>query len=320
MSDVDRPHAPPPSGAVPGLEADAKRCSLILCTRNRPELLSEAVASVLAGRRAPDEIVVIDQSDAPHPELCGADPGMAGDFRYVHSASRGLSRGVNEGIRLARYPLLVFTHDDVVVTPEWLGTLVDALVEEGPEVVLTGQVVPSDAEEGGGFAPSTIVDPKPARYRGRVGQDVIYPHNMAMHRAVFERVGPLDPLLGPGTSFPSSEDNDLCHRLLEAGYEIRYVPEAVIYHKAWRTRSDYLQLRWGYGRGQGAYYAKHLDLRDRFMARRFAHDVRQRFVRLVRRWNEPLGALGELTYLGGLLSGAAQWLLGFRGSGCCNAP
>jgi hypothetical protein len=44
------------------------------------------------------------------------------------------------------------------------------------------------------------------------------------------------------------------------------------------------------------------------MARRFAHDIGQRFVRGARRWKEPLGALGELWYLAGLLSGAAQWL------------
>ena len=37
--------------------------SVVICTRNRPVLLSQAVASILAGDDVPAEIIVVDQSD-----------------------------------------------------------------------------------------------------------------------------------------------------------------------------------------------------------------------------------------------------------------
>src|SRR5205823_6583384 len=88
------------------------------------------------------------------------------------------------------------------------------------------------------------------------------------------RVGDFDDDLGPGARFPASEDSDLGFRLLEAGYHIHYIPEAVLYHRAWRSNSDYLPLRWSYGVGRGAFYAKHLRLDDRYIMRRMIRDVR----------------------------------------------
>jgi GT2 family glycosyltransferase len=98
--------------------------------------------------------------------------------------------------------------------------------------------------------------------------------------------------------------------LLKAGYRIHYVPEAIVYHRAWRSRRDYLPLRWRYGRGQGAYYGKHLDLRDRYMLGRLCREIFERIRRFViRAWRQPLGALGEAVYLVGLVSGTLEWLL-----------
>ena len=39
--------------------------SCVICTRNRPEPLARAVASLLEGETEPFELLVIDQSDGP---------------------------------------------------------------------------------------------------------------------------------------------------------------------------------------------------------------------------------------------------------------
>ena len=49
--------SPPPS-----------RIAVIVCSRNRPALLREAVESVLQGSRVPEEIVVVDQSEQARKE------------------------------------------------------------------------------------------------------------------------------------------------------------------------------------------------------------------------------------------------------------
>lgn len=282
--------------------------SLIVCSRNRPELLRETVESVLACDELPSEIVIIDQSDVAHQGLAGLRGRENCEIRYHWTKARGTSLARNTGIAAAKHELLVFTDDDVHFTPDWFGILVRALLRAGRRAVVTGQVRPAEAEGPGGFVPSTIVETRPLVHRGRVGADIIYPHSLALYRSAFDEVGAFDVRLGGGAPYPAAEDNDVCHRLLEAGYEIHYVPEAVVYHRAWRSLRDYLPLRWSYGRGQGAFYAKHLDLRDRYMLRRLTSDVAHRAVRVFRRWRQPVGALGEIVYVAGLLSGVAGWL------------
>jgi GT2 family glycosyltransferase len=230
--------------------------------------------------------------------------------RYLWSRSVGVSRARNLGIAAARQAVLAFIDDDVLAAPTWLERLVQALVAAGPGSVVTGQVRPTEAPAPGAFAPSLKVDESGAVHAGRVGQDVLYSNNMALPRAALEAVGGFDSRLGPGARFSAAEDNDLGFRLLEAGYRIVYVPEAVAYHRAWRAQREYLPLLWRYGRGQGAYCAKHLSLRDRYMLGRLVrHTLRHaaRGVGLARR--QRFQACAEGVYVLGLLAGAAEWLL-----------
>jgi GT2 family glycosyltransferase len=296
-------------GDSPSQQPDLPPTSLLICSRDRPDLLGDTVASVLRGDHLPTEVVIIDQSRVPHPDLVHAD-ASACEVRYRWTRSRGVSRARNEAIQEAGHEVLVLTDDDVEVTREWFGTLVRALVVAGPRSVVTGRVLPSATDRSPGFVPSTKEDPGPAVYEGRIGEDILYPHNMALYANAPREVGGFDVRLGGGARFHGAEDNDLCHRLLKAGYRIHYVPEAIVYHRAWRSRRDYLPLRWRYGRGQGAYYGKHLDLRDRYMLGRLCREIFERIRRFViRAWRQPLGALGEAVYLVGLVSGTLEWLL-----------
>jgi GT2 family glycosyltransferase len=266
--------------------------------------------SILAGAEVPTELIIVDQSDVPHPTLASFTTERACNIRYVWTDSVGASRARNAGIAMARYDILVFTDDDITVPSTWFGRLIRALLCSGPRTVVTGRVLPTTAQEPGGFAPSTKVDESPAVYAGRIGEDVLYTNNAAMYRSAIDEVGNFDVRLGPGAPFATAEDNDLGFRLLETGYRIVYVPEAVLYHRAWRNEQDYLPLRWTYGRGQGAYYAKHLSLTDRYMLWRMVRHVKNHalgFARRVRRQRRL--AYGDAIYLLGFCSGTLQWLL-----------
>ncbi len=305
--------------------------SVVVSTRNRHAFVTDLVASVLAGDTVPAELVIVDQSDTAHPALGGdtahtgsvggvpdtAHPDRARDtldapcqVRYLRSRERGLSRGRNAGIRAVRHDILAFLDDDVLVPAGWLTTLVGALIEAPPRTVVTGFVAAGEAEMPGAFAPSTSPDAEPTTYRGRIGRDVLLPHNMALYRAVFDEVGLFDPRLGVGSHFPSSEDNDFGYRVLEAGYSIRFVPDAVLVHRAWRAPGAWIPLRWAYGRGQGAYFAKHASLTDRYMLRRLWRDVARHARRAPRRLAcEPRQAIGDAVYSAAVLLGAAEWIV-----------
>ena len=241
-------------------------------------------------------------------ELAGLSTDRPCEIRYLWTPTTGLSRANNHGIQLARYELLVFTHDDVLAPPSWLGAILRALVAAGPRSVVTGKVLPTAPEVDRGFVPTMIVDELAMVYEGRIGKDVLYPLNMAMHRAAVEEIGPFDERLGPGTRFHAAEDNDFGLRLLEAGFRICYAPEAAIYHRAWRN--DRLRLRWRYGRGQGGFFAKHFSLDDPYIAKRMMGVVKKYGARGVRRaFREPYLALGDATFVAGVLSGALEWML-----------
>jgi GT2 family glycosyltransferase len=286
------------------------KSSLIICSRNRPQLLQDTVESVLAGTLLPAEIVVVDQSNEMNSVLARRSGTAECDFRYLHEHSVGSGRARNAGIRAARHDLLIFIDDDMYVHSEWLRTLVTSMTAAGPSCVVTGQVLAAqpETEEAAGFAPSTISDSRPALYRGRINTDVLYAGNMGMWRAAVERTGSFDEELGPGTRFRAAEDNDYGFRLLEAGFSIQYVPEAIVYHRCWRSNRDYLPLRWAYGFGQGAFYAKYAGLKDRYMLTRMCRDIGHRALYLPWRcFQNTRRAAGDLVFVAGVLSGAVQW-------------
>ena len=139
---------------------------------------------------------------------------------------------------------------------------------------------------------------------------------MQTSRSIRETVlalGGYDERLGAGTRFASADDNDLGHRLLIAGCEVHFLPEAVVFHRAWRAPGELVRLRWGYGRGKGAFFAKHAGVRDRRILKRAAIEAARRLKRAgTSLHRSPRNAAAELVSFGGMLFGALDWLLFVR--------
>jgi GT2 family glycosyltransferase len=299
-----------PRGAGP---SDGVTTSLVLSTRNRPTFALAAVRAVLDGHEVPTEIVVVDQSDTENAGFSTWTTDPRCSVRYLWKPARGSSLGRNTGIAAATGEVLVFIDDDVLVPPEWLGRIVASLRRAGERAVVTGRTVEGQPEVPGAFAPSVDLNPHPTVYRGRPGLDILLSGNMAVYRSATAEVGGFDERLGAGTRFPSSEDNDLGYRLLEAGFDIVYDPDVLVVHRAWRQPAALLPLRWAYGRGQGAYYVKYCSWRDPYMLHRMSRDVGRHLKRALRRLrSDRRAASADLVYSLAVLTGAAHWLL--RGS------
>jgi GT2 family glycosyltransferase len=150
----------------------------------------------------------------------------------------------------------------------------------------------------------------PATYRGRQAADVVPGANVALHRDAVLALGGYDERLGAGTRFASADDNDIGFRLLDAGFEVRHVPDAVVFHRAWRARDERVRMRWNYGRGKGAFYAKHMSRSDRYMLRRLLADTRTRIrLGLGNLRSSPATSASQAVYLAGMLSGVLEWLV-----------
>lgn len=275
--------------------------SVVIATRDRGSVLRDAVASILAADDVPAQLVVADQSIEPI-ELPGRD-GV--DVVHLHLSTTGLSRGRNAGIAAAVHDVLVFTDDDVRVSPTWLRRLTEALETAPPRTVVTGAVLAGATD---GVVPSTTSRTEPAVFAGRQNADPLFPNNMALPRSAFDEVGAFDERLGAGAAFPAAEDSDLGFRLLEAGYRIEFVPDAVLWHVNARKGRDLLALEWAYGRGQGAYYAKHFGASGGYMVKRWFWNAGERVAKLPRILLGDRSAVREGIYLAGLVWGAVGWL------------
>jgi GT2 family glycosyltransferase len=273
-------------------------------------MLIEAVRSVLGGSAVPSELLVVDQSDVPNRELRALGFVRGCEIRYLHSASVGVSRARNIGLRAARSEVVVLIDDDMLAQPEWLQRLLEGYAGGGSRTVATGRVLASAPEGGGRQLPpaALFAHAAPATYRGRQPLDRVPGANVALPRALALGLGGFDERFGAGARFASAEDNDMGFRLLEAGCEVRHVPEATVLHQAWRSWTDLARLRWSYGRGKGAFYAKHASLRDRHMLGRMATDARMRVRSALGSLpSSPMTSTGQLVYLAGLVSGALEW-------------
>jgi GT2 family glycosyltransferase len=286
--------------------------SVIIPSRDRPGMLRECVASILAGSAVPRELIVVDQSSGENNAL--AEMGITnGCVVHYRRSAPGVSAARNEACALAGEDIVAFTDDDILVARDWLGAMVRAVNTDPAGALITGRVLPIDTHAVGGFAPSLIEDEQPRIYEGRIWTDVLYSNNMAFARSIFDRLGPFDARLGLGRPYPSAADNDYGLRALEAGYRIRYVPDAIVYHQAWRPKKSYPRLQWTYGVGQGAYLTKHVRLRDPYTLIRLRNEVVEHFkLALQARARGRLFAMGEAAQVLGLVYGSARWALAER--------
>jgi glycosyltransferase involved in cell wall biosynthesis len=144
------PTASAPAGSsavVPGATADAERrtpvepwpaVTVVVATRNRPELLERAVRSIV-GQNYPGRvecIVVFDQSD-PAPVSLEL-PGDRHVRATVNSRSPGLAGARNTGYLLADTPLVATCDDDDRWDADKLRLQVERLVCSAAEVVACG--------------------------------------------------------------------------------------------------------------------------------------------------------------------------------------
>lgn len=281
--------------------------SVVIPTKDRPQELLDAVSSILDAYALPAEIVVADQSTGERTQLPAAD-GV--DIVHLALRSVGVSRARNAAIAAVRHDVIVFTDDDVLVERDWLAKLVEPLLAAPPRTATTGGVLPATTD---GHIPSLTQRAEPEVFSGRPFCDPLFSNNMALRRQAFDDVGGFDERFGAGAPFSNAEDNDLGYRLLEAGYEIVFVPDAILYHRGARRGRALARLDYSYGRGQGAFYAKHMSWSDLHMLRRMGRNTRYRLRRLAPAMRGDRGALREAIYLAGLVTGALGYARRYAG-------
>jgi GT2 family glycosyltransferase len=213
--------------------------TVVLATRDRPELLAAALDALAGAIRPRDRVLVVDSASSHDGtrQVC-QDRGV----ELLRLEQPGTSRARNAGAAASTTELIAFTDDDCLPQPGWLAALAAAF--DDPAVgLVTGRVLP-DRPVG---APVSIEASTDAR---RFDQPVGHGANCGVRRAALEAVGGFDERLGPGTPGLAGEDADLMRRVLAAGWTGWYEPDAVVIHRQWRTRGASVRRSFAYGVGQ----------------------------------------------------------------------
>jgi glycosyltransferase involved in cell wall biosynthesis len=199
--------------------------SVVVATHDREERLALLIDALrrqsLASERF--EVVIVDDGSSDGTaallEREQARNGLALTAISIPVAG-GPAAARNRGWHAAGAPLIAFTDDDCVPTPEWLATLLAvAHADDAGDVIVQGPTLPRP-EELGDMSPF-------ARTVSVTGPSPHYETcNIAYPRALLERLGGFDE----GYPSPAGEDSDLGWRAVAADASVRFAPEALVHH------------------------------------------------------------------------------------------
>ncbi|MEA2387814.1 MAG: hypothetical protein QOG41_587 [Thermoleophilaceae bacterium] len=211
------------------------RFTVVVATRDRPEVLRATLTSIARCDPPPHEVIVVDGGETGSAEPVARDAGA----RYARSRP-GLTVQRNAGVDLAQGDVLVFVDDDTEVDPGLLAALARGYADAGV-VGVTGRVVDRDLRRfgnmrsrwrrllpGGGREGSMTRFGYPRRVQDEAReQDVEYMLGglMSTRRDAAARVRFDERLTGYGLL----EDEDFSYRLSRLG-RLRFLPDACVVH------------------------------------------------------------------------------------------
>ncbi|HUC37227.1 MAG TPA: glycosyltransferase [Acidimicrobiales bacterium] len=236
--------------------------AVVIATRDRPELLEDALSALGRSNRSPERLVVVD-SASTDPRV--ASVGRASGATLLRCERPGACRARNLGWSSVEEDLVAFVDDDCLVDPEWLDAIVAAFDHPSKPSFVTGQVRADVAPATRASLSVALITDADAREL-RDGDDprtMGHGANMAWRRDALSQLGGFDEELGPGTILRAAEDLDLFVRAFAAGLAGYYTPDAAVVHRQWRSRADMLRAYFYYGVGSGALAVKRYRLEER---------------------------------------------------------
>jgi glycosyltransferase involved in cell wall biosynthesis len=221
--------------------------SVALCTRDRPEQLRRALASLAAQTVPPREVLVVDNAPGDGRTRRLVESAFPA-FRYVAEPVPGLDFARNRALRTADGDVLAFLDDDAVADPGWAAALLAPFRD--PRVgAVTGRVEALAAETEGqrlveanggygrGAAPVRLPRDADRPLHGRRAPLIAWAVSvgsgcsLAVRRDLMLRLGGFDEALDLGAALPGGGDHDALWRVLEAGSDVVYEPAALALHE-----------------------------------------------------------------------------------------
>jgi GT2 family glycosyltransferase len=209
--------------------------SVVVATIGRGRLLVQTVRGLLENDYPSFEVIVVDQTPEPDPDVVAFMEHNRGRVTYVRRRQPGLPDARNAGVAVARGDVIVFVDDDVIPGRRLIAGHAGAYADSGIGGV-AGRVL------GVGGAPKTPERRKShiakIRFMGlvvrdhfdadiRTRADHVRGCNMSFLRRAIDRAGGFDGRFGGSAHL---EETDLALRVRAAGYRLVFEPDASLVH------------------------------------------------------------------------------------------
>lgn len=186
--------------------------SAVIPTRDRAAMVGEAIASLLAQSRPPDEILIIDDgsTDDTARVLAGFGPAL----RVLHTPGLGPSGARNAGLAAAQGEAVLFLDSDDLLAPDALAAL-EAALAGMPDALLAHGTLAIDILPGG--------------TRGPLAETVAT--MPVLIGTVLFRTAALRAIGGFAAGLRFGEDTDLFCRVREAGWPCARIERTVLRYR-----------------------------------------------------------------------------------------
>jgi glucosyl-dolichyl phosphate glucuronosyltransferase len=238
--------------------------TVLICTYNRVTLLGETLDS-LARCGAPGlrwDVLVVDNNstDSTREMVTSRVARFPVPLRYLFEPRQGKSHALNTGLATTDATVVAFTDDDVRVDENWLDAACRPLLGDdaidytgGPVLPIWEQPCPPwlDRHRADLWGTIAILDYGRERFIFEERRRVPLGANMAVRRALIDRIGGFDPDLGRrGNSLLGQEQAEFFCRSREVGARGLYVPDMALQHHVPARRLTRRYFReWWYWKG-----------------------------------------------------------------------
>ena len=206
--------------------------SIIIVNWNAKEYLKGCLESILSQSFTDYEIILVDNASSDDSVNFVKD-----NFPQVkiikNKNNVGFAEGNNIGIANSSGKIIVLFNPDAVADKDWLSILINVIQSSKKIAAVTGKMYYLDNkyEKDAVFCTWSKIDPfSAAPYNFHNNEpvskvDYLSGAAMVIKRDVLDKIGLMD-----SDYFLYFEETDLCARMIRAGYDLMYVPSAIVRH------------------------------------------------------------------------------------------
>jgi glucosyl-dolichyl phosphate glucuronosyltransferase len=249
---------------TPCSDCNPVTATVLICTYNRAQRLAETLDSLGAQEdtRTAWDVLVVDNnsSDDTADVLRSRAASFPVPLRYLVEKRQGKSYALNAGLSAIRTDIVLFTDDDVRLSPAWIRVAVDALAEDPNVDYVGGPVRPIWGAPPPSWFPRTsnnlwgtvaVLDYGPSAFEFESRQRIPIGANMAVRRRLIDQAGGFTTALDrSGTALLGQGQAEFFYRTRQVGARGKYLPAMVVHHHvpASRLTKRYFR-RWWWWKG-----------------------------------------------------------------------